>query len=153
MGVYRIEPSPELEDKVKRILDSQLFAVLATSKDDEPHCCLVSFASLDGLKSLVFATMRNRLKYRNMAANPRVSLMIDDRKNAPDDVRRATTLTITGKADETQGDERRRCLKALLKRHRGLKEFVSSNDCAIMKVLVEKILIVSRFESVITIEL
>lgn len=143
----------QLRRKVRRVLSSQLFAVLATSKDEDPHCCLVSYAVTDDLKGLVFSTMRNRTKYRNMASNPRVSLLVDTRKNVREDVRRATTVAVVGSADETVGEEKRHCASILLRKHPGLKEFINSSDCAVMRVRVDKMLVVSNFESVAVLDL
>lgn len=137
----------QVRRKVRRVLSSQLSAVLATSKDDDPYCCLVSYAMTDDLKGLIFATMRNRTKYRNMASNPRVSLLVDTRKNVREDIRRATTVAVIGIADETVGEEKRRCASLLLRKHPGLRGFINSSDCAVMKVRVDKMVVVSDFES------
>ena len=69
----------EVSGRINKVLDSQRIAVLGTSKADEPYSCLVAFAYTDDLSEFIFATMRKRLKYQNIVANPRVTLIIDDR--------------------------------------------------------------------------
>jgi nitroimidazol reductase NimA-like FMN-containing flavoprotein (pyridoxamine 5'-phosphate oxidase superfamily) len=71
----------QTRERLTDLFDSQLIAVLGTSSDDDPYTCLVGFKFTSDLKNLIFATMRNRLKYRQISSNPRVSLIIDDRKN------------------------------------------------------------------------
>ncbi|MFW9794994.1 MAG: pyridoxamine 5'-phosphate oxidase family protein [Candidatus Thorarchaeota archaeon] len=143
-----MEISPEVKNRIDRVLDSQSIAVLGTSKDGEPYSCLVGFAFTDDLKEFVFATMRQRLKYRHMKANPRVTLMIDDRNVQDSDFNDTTSLTVVGSTKDITGKERGRYASLLLDQHPVLTEFVNSPDCAVMKVTVDKIYVVSEFESV-----
>jgi nitroimidazol reductase NimA-like FMN-containing flavoprotein (pyridoxamine 5'-phosphate oxidase superfamily) len=143
--------NPEIRKRIDKVLDSQRIAVLGTSKDGEPYSCLVGFALTEDLKELVFATMRERLKYRQMEANPRVTLMIDDRDVQNSDFNDTTSLTIVGSATDIMGTDRERYASLLLKQHPVLTEFVSSPDCAVMRVAIDKIYVVSEFESVVKI--
>ena len=135
------------------MLNSQKIAVLGTSKDGEPYSCLVGFAMTEDLSELVFATMRERLKYKQMQANPRVTLMIDDRDVQNSDFNDTTSLTVVGSAEDVLGDDRSKYATLLLKQHPVLTEFVNSPDCAVMRVAVDKIYVVSEFESVVKIGL
>ncbi|TFF84333.1 pyridoxamine 5'-phosphate oxidase family protein [Candidatus Thorarchaeota archaeon] len=134
------------------LLSSQLVAVLSTSEKGEPYSCLVSFEATDDLHYIVFATMRQRLKYRNMLANPRVSLMVDNRENKASDLHQATSVSILGTACDTEGKERERFAKLLLARHPELEDFVSHPDCAVIAVEVDRYYVVTDFESVNVIE-
>jgi nitroimidazol reductase NimA-like FMN-containing flavoprotein (pyridoxamine 5'-phosphate oxidase superfamily) len=146
-----MEINPEVKKRIDRVLDSQSIAVLGTSRDDEPYSSLVGFVVTEDLRVLIFSTMRQRLKYRNMAANPRVTLMIDDRNEQASDFNETTSITIVGSADDIKGKDREDYAGLLLKRHPVLTDFVSSPDCAIMKVDIDKIYVVSDFESVVKI--
>nr|KXH72195.1 MAG: hypothetical protein AM325_01605 [Candidatus Thorarchaeota archaeon SMTZ1-45] len=146
-----MEINPEVKKRINKVLDSQSIAVLGTSNKDEPYSCLVGFAISEDLKELVFATMRQRLKYKNMIANPRVTLMIDDRDTQASDFNDTTSITIVGSAKDMTGNEREKYVSMLLQRQPALTEFVSSEDCAIMRVTVDKIYVVSEFESVVKI--
>ncbi|MHA1949503.1 MAG: pyridoxamine 5'-phosphate oxidase family protein [Candidatus Thorarchaeota archaeon] len=143
--------NPEIKKRIDKVLNSQRIAVLGTSKDGEPYSCLVGFALTEDLKELVFATMRERLKYRQMEANPRVTLMIDDRDVQNSDFNDTTSLTIVGSATDITGSDRERYASLLLKQHPVLTEFVRAPDCAVMRVSVDKIYVVSEFESVVKI--
>jgi nitroimidazol reductase NimA-like FMN-containing flavoprotein (pyridoxamine 5'-phosphate oxidase superfamily) len=144
-----MEINPEVKKRIDKVLDSQSIAVLGTSRDDEPYSCLVGYAMTTDLKEIVFATMRQRLKYENMKANPRVTFMIDDRHEQSNDFNDTTSITIVGSADDVGEPERAQYQKLLLDRHPALTEFVNSPDCAVMRVKVDKIYVVSEFESVV----
>jgi nitroimidazol reductase NimA-like FMN-containing flavoprotein (pyridoxamine 5'-phosphate oxidase superfamily) len=142
----------EVMHRIKKVIDSQSIAVLGTSKNDEPYSCLVAYATTDDVRHLIFATMRERLKYRNLSVNPRVSLIIDDRNENSSDFNETTSITILGKAQDVIGTEREENATLLLKLHPSLTDFVNSPDCAVIRVNVDKIYVVSEFESVITIQ-
>jgi nitroimidazol reductase NimA-like FMN-containing flavoprotein (pyridoxamine 5'-phosphate oxidase superfamily) len=146
-----MEINPEVEKRIKKVLDSQSIAVLGTSKDGEPYSCLVGFALTKDMSTAVFATMRQRLKYKYMMANPRVTLMIDDRNEQDSDFNDTTSITIVGSAEDIEGEDREKYASLLLARQPALTEFVNSPDCAVMKVNIDKLYIVSEFESVVTI--
>ncbi len=139
--------------RLTNLFNTQLIAVLGTSSQDEPYTCLVGFRFTEDLRAVFFATMRNRLKYRQISANPRVSLIIDDRKNQPSDFSRTTSATVMGTAVDTGEPERSKLADMLVKKHPFLTDFLKSPDCAVMKVQVEKMIVVDDFESVQRIEL
>jgi nitroimidazol reductase NimA-like FMN-containing flavoprotein (pyridoxamine 5'-phosphate oxidase superfamily) len=142
------EIDAKTRERLTQLFDSQLIAVLGTSSGDDPYTCLVGFRFTPDLKHLIFATMRNRLKYRQISSNPRVSLIIDDRKNSPSDFNHATSVTIVGSALDTKEPERGKLANMLVERHPFLNDFVKDPSCAIMKVMVEKMYVVGEFESV-----
>ncbi|MFW9787676.1 MAG: pyridoxamine 5'-phosphate oxidase family protein [Candidatus Thorarchaeota archaeon] len=146
-----MEINPEVMKRIEKVLASQSIAVLGTSKDNEPYSSLVGFVVTEGMRELVFATMRQRLKYKNMAANPRVTLMIDDRNEQNNDFNETTSITIIGSAVDVKGPTRNDYASLLVDQHPVLTDFVSFPDCAIMRVAIDKIYVVSDFESVVKI--
>jgi len=146
-----LEIKPEIRERIIKVLKSQKIAVLGTSKNDEPYSCLVSFAFTEKLDKLIFATMRQRFKYRNMSANSRVTLIIDDRDVKDSSFNETTSITAIGNAEDIKGEGRDKYASLLLDRHPSLKEFVNSPDCAIMCVEIDSYYIVSEFESVVRI--
>ncbi|MBN2230526.1 MAG: pyridoxamine 5'-phosphate oxidase family protein [Candidatus Thorarchaeota archaeon] len=147
-----MEIHPDVQKRIRKVLDTQKIAVLGTSKNDEPYSCLVAFAISNDFKELVFATMRQRLKYQNILANPRVTLIIDDRDASYSDFNDTTSITMIGTARDITGENREKYASSLLERHPALIDFVSSPECALICVTVDKIYIVSEFESVIKIQ-
>jgi nitroimidazol reductase NimA-like FMN-containing flavoprotein (pyridoxamine 5'-phosphate oxidase superfamily) len=134
------------------VFEERLTAVLATSREDEPYSCLVSFVVTDDMKTLLFSTKRKRLKYQHMDANPRVSLLVDNRENSPQDLTHATSVTIIGGVEDVTGERREGLAELLLKRHPNMKEFIDSPDCAIMEVKIDRMVVVTNFETVVKIE-
>lgn len=146
-----MELNPEVKKRIDKVLESQRIAVLGTSKDDEPYSSLVGFVVTDNMEELVFATMRQRLKYKNLVANPRVTLMIDDRNEQDNDFNETTSITIIGSAEDVKGTERSDYVSLLIERHPVLTDFVNFPDCAIIRVKIDRIYVVSDFESVVRI--
>jgi nitroimidazol reductase NimA-like FMN-containing flavoprotein (pyridoxamine 5'-phosphate oxidase superfamily) len=146
-----METNDEVMQRIRKIIISQSIAVLGTSKNDEPYSCLVAYATTHDISHFIFATMRQRLKYRNLSVNPRVSLIIDNRDEKSSDFNETTSITVLGTAQDIIGPEREEYASILLKQHDSLTDFVSSPDCAVIRVDVDKIYVVSEFESVVTI--
>ena len=65
-----------LSESAREVLDGPHIAVLATSNADGPRDRRV-FVKRDG-DAVVFSTIKGRLKTRNMARDPRVSLLVVD---------------------------------------------------------------------------
>lgn len=133
-----------------RALDvSQRSAVLATDGGGRPYVSLVSFAlTLDGL-SLLFATSKETAKYRNILANPRVSLLIDNRTNAASDLLYAEAITLIGTAIPVRRGKRYDTLAGILTaKHPGLVTFVAAKTTALVLVEVTRAVHVGGFQEV-----
>lgn len=136
------------ESILRELFAGQKLAVLATGDGDSPYTSLVAFAASDDLGRLFFATARSTRKYANIAGNSNVSLLVDNRENAPSDFRDAVAATALGRAVEVSEAERERLLPGYLAKHPHLAEFVGAPSCALMGVAVARYLIVSRFQDV-----
>ncbi len=66
-----------LSESAREVLDGPHIAVLATSNADCRPQSTVIFVKRDG-DAVVFSTIKGRLKTRNMARDPRVSLLVVD---------------------------------------------------------------------------
>src|SRR5882762_4012548 len=67
-----------LNDVAREVLDGPHIAAIATSNaDGRPQSSLI-FVKRDG-DTVVFSTIKGRLKTRNMARDPRVSLLVVDK--------------------------------------------------------------------------
>lgn len=122
-----------LED-CKRILRKKDLCVLATAGPEGPHCSLMGYALDDSESTLICVTERNTLKYYNMQANPRVSLLVDTRDEHPDRNQRQAmqALTLSCLALELTGTQREAALKRLGKEQPQLKDILASSDAAVM---------------------
>ncbi len=139
---------PETLELIGDLLHSQKLAVLSTQDHGQPYCNLIALAATTDLKYLLFATTRATRKYANLMADPRVALLVDNRKNEVADFTDAAGLTALGKAWELQGLERQQFLKIYLEKHPNLEAFVANPDCALLRVKVDKYIVVTRFQEV-----
>ena len=140
--------TPETLAVIGSLLESQKLAVLSTQNHGQPYCNLVAIAGSADLKYLLFATTRATRKYANLMADSRVAVLVDNRRNDAADFAEAAALTALGKAWELQGAERQQFLTIYLQKHPYLEEFVTSPNCALLRIRVEKYIVVTRFQEV-----
>jgi nitroimidazol reductase NimA-like FMN-containing flavoprotein (pyridoxamine 5'-phosphate oxidase superfamily) len=141
----------EMRKIVQELLRTQRLAVLATLMSDQlgrPYSNLIAFAATADLKEILFATTRATRKFANLTGDPRVSLLMDNRSNQETDFGEASAVTVLGTAGEVLGPERDGCLHLFLKKHPYLEEFVSAPTCALIRVKVEKFIMVTQFQEV-----
>jgi len=113
-----------------------------------PYGNLVAFMATDDVKHLLFATTRATRKYVNISENPRVAMVIDNRSNQEADFHQAAAVTATGVAKEVQGSEKETLLRLYLLKHPYLKDFVSSPNCALLRMDVTTYYVVRQFQNV-----
>ena len=53
-------------EQIKSLLNSQRFGVLATQGSKYTYCTLVGYAPSEDCKEIIFATMRDTRKYKNL---------------------------------------------------------------------------------------
>ena len=66
----------DLEGTIRRVLERNRLAVLATQRDGQPHASLMAFTPLEGLRFLAFATYRGTLKYESIQQDRRVAVLV-----------------------------------------------------------------------------
>lgn len=136
----------------KRILGElcadQSLAVLATDTGSGPYTSLVAFAATADQRQFFFATPFKSNKWKNIAGNPRVSLLVDNRSNQVNDFHLAAAATILGIAEELKGAERESGVSLYLLRHPHLADFIKAPDTALFRVQVNCIYLVTRFQEV-----
>ena len=140
--------SDTLNPRIDRLFKSQLQGVLATQQQAQPYTSLMAFAHTPDLRYLIFATFRDTQKHANLLLNSAVSFLIDDRSNDPADYQHAVAISVCGCAQEIPDDERAGFLALFLDKHPTLVEFVSSPDCALLRVAVSCYRVVSQFQAV-----
>ena len=134
-------------EKLETLLQSQRFAVIATQGEIEPHTNLVAFICSKDLKQIIFATSKHTKKYNNIIKNSKMSMLIDNRGNKPDDIKNAVVVTAVGIADELKHDKN--LYKNLyLKKHPYLEDFIKSPDTVLINLMVERFLLVDHFQNV-----
>ncbi len=126
---------------IQALIQSNRICVLATVSGGEPHCSLMSYATDHDCREIYMATSRQTKKYRNLQANPYVSLLVDSRQDAvagPAMPLRALTIsgTLQKEADENKlADIRER----LIKKNADLQEIFNDPDTAIIIVRISAV--------------
>lgn len=142
----------DLNDETGRILRelclSQPLAVLATASETAPYASLVAISVTEDLRRVYFATPRATRKAANLAVNPQVAVLIDNRSNRMADFTRAAAATLMGRAEELQAGEREIGLTLYLECHPHLAEFTASPGTVLFAVTVSRISLVTRFQQV-----
>jgi len=142
----------ELLARVEQLFESQRFGVLCTCRPSgAPYGSLVAVTAVDELRGVVFATLRTTRKFENLVQEPRVALLVDNRTNRETDLRDAIGVTVIGAAAEVTGEPRQALQAQGLARHPQMADFLSSADCALMRVAVATLSTVTRFQQVVEI--
>lgn len=134
---------------LKSLMDTQSFAVLATHDHGQPYASLVAFAASDNLKQLFFVTGKATRKFKNLTADPRASMLIDNRANTPMDISRAMAATATGSVETASGETLDRQKELFLKKHPHLKDFAASASTRLIRFDVTCYYVVNRFQNVV----
>jgi nitroimidazol reductase NimA-like FMN-containing flavoprotein (pyridoxamine 5'-phosphate oxidase superfamily) len=135
-------------EEIGALLDSQRFAALATQRDGHPYTSLMAFAYTEDLKEFVVVTGKATRKYQNLIEENRVFLLIDNRSNNEDDFDAAIALTALGTAGIVDDGERSSYQRLYLARHPYLEQFLTAPSTVLVKIMVNRYLLVSRFQNV-----
>jgi PPOX class probable F420-dependent enzyme len=79
-GRVYTDMSVELDDVAREVIDGPHLAMIATSNADGRPQSSVIFVKRDE-DTVVFSTIKGRLKTRNMARDPRISLLVADTRS------------------------------------------------------------------------
>ncbi len=141
-------PENEISTAIADLLENQKLAALSTQRDGHPYTSLMAFAYTPDLKELVVATGKATRKHQNLLQENRVSLLVDNRSNREDDFHAAMALTILGTAGPVHASERTAYQMLYLERHPYLEQFLAAPSTALIKIMVNHYLLVSRFQKV-----
>jgi nitroimidazol reductase NimA-like FMN-containing flavoprotein (pyridoxamine 5'-phosphate oxidase superfamily) len=134
--------------QLRELFRTQGLAVLSTQGGGQPYSSLVAFAATPDLRELLFATTRATRKFHNLAAEPRVSLLVDNRSNREADFQEAMAATAVGRAREVDDSDLVALRDLHLAKHPSLGAFLAAPDCALIRVQVEAYYLVQRFQDV-----
>ena len=126
--------------EMKQLAMEKTICVLATVAGNKPYCSLMAYATDENCTEIYMATQRSTQKFRNLAANPAVSLMIDTREALPRS--HACALTVEGTCTRIEDDSKRKLARdRLLSIHPHLKDFLTPTDSEILCVKIHSLLL------------
>jgi nitroimidazol reductase NimA-like FMN-containing flavoprotein (pyridoxamine 5'-phosphate oxidase superfamily) len=142
--------------KMKKLVKDKDVCVLATVMDNVPHCSLMSYVPDRDCREIYMMTQKGTKKFRNLAANRAVSLLIDTREeDCGADRAKIRALTVSG-VFKTISDKAKKKLvrQKLLKKHPQLKPFAEDPDTEVFAVKMKSFQLLdgvnnSYFEKVI----
>jgi nitroimidazol reductase NimA-like FMN-containing flavoprotein (pyridoxamine 5'-phosphate oxidase superfamily) len=123
----------DLSDHIKFLVMGRHTCVLATVDGDQPYCSLMNYAVDEACRDFYMITLKHTKKYRNLLANPRVSLMVDTRDIEPISVSQA--LTVEGLFEPLKDDDRQKwVLDKFISINPSLHDFIVHPDAAILRI-------------------
>lgn len=140
---------PSLVHRIRRLVTSQPYGVLATHGGGQAYGSLVAFAFTEDLREAFFATPVATRKYQLLSQNDRIALVVDNRPEHADRMMDVEAITVTGRAREVpHGPDRVRGADRLVARHPQLRSFVAAESCALFRIEVVRVFHVTRFQEV-----
>lgn len=133
---------------VHDLLRQQQLGTLSTVNEDAPYASLVAFAVSDDDRCLFFVTPRTTRKFTNISANARVAMLINSSINRPEDFHQAVAVTAIGTATPVSSPELRTIRDHYLEKHPYLETFAHSPSCEMVRIRVERYIMVERFQNV-----
>ncbi len=126
---------------IREMMESNRICALATAAQSGPHCSLMSYAVSEDGTELYMATDKNTKKYRNLEANPSVSLLIDSREErAGNRGAAARALTVAGTVRRDLDESGKKAVReALCRRHPDLKDFLADPSVEVIVVKIKSL--------------
>ncbi|MES9996681.1 pyridoxamine 5'-phosphate oxidase family protein [Desulfovibrio aminophilus] len=127
-----------IPDTLRHLFLGASHGVLATTGPGGPYASLMGLAPAGAGPGLYLVTGRNSRKFRNLLADPRAALLLDDRAADPRPEPGAVrALTALGRVRVLEGEEARRAAEALAGRHPHLQGLVDAPDAVFLLFAVE----------------
>jgi len=133
--------------KITKLLDEQKFCVLSTRSEKYPYTTLVGFYVNVECNEMIFGTMNDTRKYKNLINYPLISALVTDRKNSYLDIKDAAALTVLGEAHEIKENIKMHA-DSFISKHPYMEDFINTPNCALFMVKVERYILVENFQNV-----
>ena len=136
-----------MREDIRDLIQKNKICVLATVSEGDPHCSLMSYAADGDCCEIYMATRKETKKYRNLSANPSVSLLVDSRQDAGTGSSTQTkALTISGIVQTNIDEKKIAAARArLFEMHTELKNIFNSPDT---EIIVVKIMAVQLLDGI-----
>ena len=132
---------------VMNILENNDLCVLCTCSHDIPDASLMLYICDEKCERMYMLTLKESTKYGNIAANPKVSLLVDTRDHARVPETQTQALTIHGDAYLLEPDAVSRALiDQLVKKHGRLSNLASSDSVRVIEVAVREVLFLENVD-------
>ena len=127
-------------EEMKALAREKNSCVLATIVDSKPYCSLMAYVTNPACTEIYMVTHSNTQKFKNLAANPAVSLMIDTRDTSPRTAARA--LTVAGIFEKITDSAKEKVVRRqLLSAHPHLSEFMDNPEAEVFQINIKSFLL------------
>ena len=129
-------------EEMKALAREKNSCVLATIVDSKPYCSLMAYVTNAACTEIYMVTRRKTQKFKNLAANPAVSLMIDTRDTSPRSEAKAMTVAGTYRKITDPAKEQA-VRRKLLSAHPNLSEFMDQADAEVIQIEIKSFLLLN----------
>jgi heme iron utilization protein len=138
----------DVADLARSLLRRSRQGALATlmPNSGDPYCSLVNVAN-EASGSPILLISRLALHTKNILADARVSLMLDER--AAGDPLEGSRIMLAGRAEETSGDQAAVLRRRYLNAHRSSEAFVNFKDFSFFRILPAAAHLVAGFGRIV----
>lgn len=147
-GVCIAESKKTVEEAVRYLCQDELFGVLATTGKDQPYTSLISFASTDDMKYILFSTPTETRKYNFIKEHEKVSVLVDNRSEGFKNLNKISAVTAIGRARVAEKEESAVWEELIIRKHPNLEQFVKSKTTSTIVIEVSSYIYVRRFQEV-----
>lgn len=143
-----------IKGEIKRLLFEQKIAILSTCNEGFPYANIIAFICSDDLQEIIFVTPRPTKKFSNLLSNPQAAILVDNRSNRDIDFYNTIAVTAIGKTEfiETINKKETYYINYISK-YPHLKDFIYATDSAIVRLRVERYIMVSNFQNISVLEI
>jgi len=144
--------------KIEALVQSQGHCALATCPapgaegDGGPHVSLMAYCAAPGLREFWLATLPGTQKHRNLLANPRASLLIDDRTRCAGTPGQALTVAVSLLAFSDAVAEAA-ARRELLGKHPELHDFLEKDGAQMLRFAVRRFQLLTGLTEVFVLEM
>jgi len=138
---------------MREIIRANDLGVLATCADHQPHSSLMAYVPHEDCRTIYMLTQRDSRKFRNISANPRVSLMVDTRLDSPESRPAIKALTISGTCSPSPQSMQKQFKHLLVQNHPQLETMAAQEDSIVMEITIESILLLDGIDNAYFVEL
>lgn len=128
----------EIYEKIYEIMTNQQFGVLATIENGVPHTSIVAFTVTNSLRTILFLTKQEGRKYKNIAVNPMVTILVDHRPLSSKKITGSFAITASGHAKPIDLKSANATKELFLFCHPSLSEYLDDPSFSLVSITVSK---------------
>jgi nitroimidazol reductase NimA-like FMN-containing flavoprotein (pyridoxamine 5'-phosphate oxidase superfamily) len=129
-------------ERIEAFLNNHHICVLATVRDNMPHCSLMAYIVDEHFRVVYMVTPRDTNKYQNILKNPHVSLLVDDRCEGDYPGQRAEhALTVHGTCQRVEDETTKKMARERLAEKRpDMRDFIYDTQSEVIAIGIHSFL-------------